>query len=43
MVDINYRSGSYKVQDRGSNALFLFFLHLPLGMLFLLNLFLKLK
>jgi len=34
---------SYRVWNGGSNALFLLFFHLPLGMLFLLNLFLKLR
>jgi len=43
MVNINCKSGNYKVWDRGSGTLFLFFLHLPLSTLFLLNLFLKLR
>jgi len=43
VVNVNYRYYSYKVQNRRSNALFLLFFHLPLGTLFLLNLFLKLK
>jgi len=43
VIDVNYRYCSYKVQNRGSNALFPLFLYLPLGLLFLLNLFLKLK
>jgi len=43
VVNINYRCCGYKVRNRGSNALFLLFFHLPPGVLFLLNLFLKLR
>jgi len=43
VVNINCGCYSYKVQNRGSGALFLLFFHLPLGMLFLLNLFLKFR
>jgi len=43
VIDVNYRCYSYKVQNKGSDTLFLLFLHLPLSPLFLLNLFLKLK
>jgi len=43
MVNVNYRCYSYKVWNRGSGVLFLFFFHLPLYMLLLLNFFLKLK
>jgi len=43
VVNVNYRYYSYKIRNRGSNALFFFFLHLLLYTLFLLNLFLKLR
>jgi len=43
VVNVNYRYYNYRVQDRGSSALYFFFFHLPLYTLFLLNLFLKLK
>jgi len=43
VVNIYYKCYNYKIQDRRSGALFLLFFHLPLGLLFLLNLFLKLK
>jgi len=43
VVNINYGYYSYKVRNRRGNALFLLFFHLPLSLLFLLNLFLKLR
>jgi len=43
VIDINCKYYSYKVGNRGSNTLFLFFFHLPLYPLLFLNLFLKLK
>ena len=43
VVNVNYRCCNYRVQDRESNTLFLFFLYLLLYILFFLNLFLKLK
>jgi len=43
VVDINCKYYSYKVRDRGSGTLYFLFFHLPLYILFLLNLFLKLK
>jgi len=43
VVNVNCGCCNYKVQNRRSGALFLFFFHLPLGLLFLLNLFLKLR
>jgi len=43
VVNVNYKCCNYKVQDRGSSALYFLFFHLPLYTLFLPNLFLKLK
>jgi len=43
VADVNYRCYGYKVWNRRSSALFLLSLHLPLGLLFLLNLLLKLR
>jgi len=43
VIDINYRCYSYKVRNKKGGTLFLFFFHLPLSLLFLLNLFLKLR
>jgi len=43
VVNINYRCCSYRVRNGGSGALFFFFFYLPLYVLFLLNLFLKLR
>ena len=43
IVNVNYRCYNYKVQNRGSGALFFFFFYLLLYILFFLNLFLKLK
>jgi len=43
VVDINYRYYNYREQNGGSGALFFFFLHLPLYILFLPDFFLKLR
>jgi len=43
VVDVNCWCYSYRVQNGGSGTLFLLFLHLSPGALFLLNLFLELK
>jgi len=43
VVDVNYGCYSYKVQNRGSSALFFLFFYLLLYMLFLLNLFPELR
>jgi len=39
VVNINCGSCNYKVQNKGSGTLFFLFFHLPLYVLFLLNLF----
>jgi len=43
VVDVNCGCCGGGVWNRGSGALFFFFFHLPLCVLFLLNLFLKLR
>ena len=43
VINVDYKCYSYKIQNKGSNTLFLFFFHLLLYTLLLLNLLLKLK
>jgi len=43
IVNVNCKCYSYGVQNKGGSVLFLLFFYLPLGLLFLLNLFLKLR
>jgi len=43
VVNVNYGYCGYRVRNGGSGALFLLFFHLPLSVLFLLNLFLKFR
>jgi len=43
IVNVNCRCCSYKVWNGRGGAFFLLFFHLPLSLLFLLNLFLKLR
>jgi len=43
VVNVNCGCCGYGVRNGGSGTLFLLFFYLPLGMLFFLNLFLKLK
>ena len=43
VVNVNYRYCNYKVQNGGSNTLFLLFFYLPLYTLFFLNFFLELR
>jgi len=43
VVNVNYGCYNYRVWDGRSGTLFLLFFHLPPGLLFLLNFFLKLR